>query len=73
MPTRFDASSILQLFLESLHLFLQLPQQSILWILVDTCFVFNVLCSVCIAQRADRLIIVVVGGTQICHLATTRT
>jgi len=73
MLTRSRRRSTLQLFLESLHLFLQLPKQSIFGILVDASPVLYVLGSVRVPQCAYRLIVVVVGGSEIRHLASTTT
>jgi len=69
VQTRHSCSAILQLFLQSFHLLLQLPKQSIFWILINARLVLYILRPVGITQGADRLVVVVVGGTQVCHLA----
>lgn len=67
MPTQ-RRSSILQLFLEPLHLLLQLPKQRILRVLVNLGFVLYVLGTVRIPQSANCLVIVIVGRTEVRYL-----
>lgn len=57
-----------QFLFQLLDLFLKLPQQSILWILVDSGFVLDVFSPVSVAQGTDGLIVVVVRRADICTL-----
>ena len=51
--------TVCELFLEVLDLFLELSQEGVLWILVNLGLVLDVLGAVGVAQRADRLVVVV--------------
>eukprot|EP00047_Mylnosiga_fluctuans_P024705 m.168527 g.168527 ORF g.168527 m.168527 type:complete len:449 (+) comp9910_c1_seq9:664-2010(+) len=57
---------VLELLLDALDLLLQLVQHGVLGVLVDLGLVLDLLGAVGVAQRADRLIEVVVRGSEVC-------
>ena len=60
-------SALPQLFFELLDLVLVLPEQRVLRIFVDLWLVLDLFGAVGVAQRAERLVIVVVGGGETGH------
>lgn len=60
--------TFLKLFLQLFDFFLKLAEQSILWVLIDSRFVFNVLGAVGIPQGADSFIIIIICWPNICTL-----
>lgn len=64
--------AFLQLFLELFNFLLKLAEQCILWIFINSSFVFDVLGPVGISQSADCLIIVVVCWANVCTLRYTK-
>lgn len=51
-------TNILKLFPQLLNLRLELSQQGILWVLIHASTILYILGTVCIAQRADGLVII---------------
>ena len=65
--SRGGASAISQLLLELLNLLLILPEQRVLGVLVNLGLVLDLFGTVGVAQRAEGLVVVVVGRGQTRH------
>lgn len=64
--------TVVQLGPQLLDFFLELTQEGILGVFVDSGVVFNRLGAVRISQGANGLIVVIVGGANVCDLRKAR-